>query len=60
MAWAVNVSFGQIRHRHEGGTIDPGCVFSGGGGGTGRSEVETLSISGSVFTVWAPVYPLRG
>ena len=52
VAWAVNFSFGQIRHGHEGGTIDPWLCVCGGGGGTGRSEVKTLSISASVFTVW--------
>ena len=36
------------RHGHEGGTIGTGCE---GGGGTGRSELGTLSISASVFTV---------
>ena len=51
MAWALNFSFGHNRHGHEGGTIGTGCVC-GGGGGTGPSEVGTLSISASVFTVW--------
>ena len=52
MAWAVNFSFGHNRHGHEGGTIDTGCVCVEGGGGTGRSKVETSSISASLFTVW--------
>ena len=48
MACTVNFSCGHNRHGHEGGTIGTGCE---GGGGTGRSEVGTLSISASVFTV---------
>ena len=48
MACKVNFSCGHNRHGHEGGTIGTGCE---GGGGTGRSEVGTLSISASVFTV---------
>ena len=32
----------------------------GGGGGTGRSEVETLSISASVFTVWGTSVSAEG
>ena len=48
MACKVNFSCGHNRHGHAGGTIGTGCE---GGGVTGRSEVGTLSISASVFTV---------
>ena len=49
MACAVTFSCGHNRHGHEGGTIATGCER--GRGGTGRSEVGTLLISASVFTV---------
>ena len=34
--------------------------MGGGGGGTGRSEVRTLSISASVFTVWGTSVSAEG
>ena len=45
VSWSVNFSFGYNRHDHEGGIIDTSCVCAG------HSEVGTLSISTSVFTV---------
>ena len=61
VAWGVNFSFGHNRHGHEGGNIDTGCVcVCGRGGGTGRSEVGTLSISASVFTVWGTSVSAEG
>ena len=36
------------------------CVCGGGGEGTGRSEVGSLSISASVFTVWGTSVSAEG